>query len=792
MRLKLTYALLFLAAFAFGQAPKLINYQGIVRGIDGAPALNQPISIRFQILKGSATGTVVYTEQQSLSTNSLGLIQTQIGMNSNLGAVVWNSSLHFLEVAIDITGGSNLEVLGTQQIMGVPYSFQANNVPASYSASTNILNIGDNTFTLSSTPPATLTGTGIASVTSANTNSFQVSVPAPSFTNAGPVQIIGTYPNYTLTSASPSISGTGNAVVTSPSTNSYVVNVPFMQITSTSSTGLSGVSGSGTNSVNINIPPAASTTLNGVGAVTIGPANVGNNFIITVPQTNVALTQTGTTAGISSSAINNFNINIPVPTISAAGLATVSTNGSSFNVGVAPLTYVNTTGVLSSGPNAVVVAPLLTFNNGTLTSGPSTNSVSLSSISPWRQGVGTVTLSTLTDRVGIGTSIPTENLQVESTTSGSISIISSNTNTSDLEFGTSANHGLGRLRYDNATGTLAFWTAGAIRASFNSAGQMVIGTANIFSTNTGLTVGRAGAINNQLMITGGDNSNGTAGILSLGENLNPTSGFSVKLDPFGNRLQITNDLAGNSPVVSIGGYAGSNNGMCIGTSYAGGSQAPLEGLAVQGFVGIGTTAPTSQLHVVGNTFIQGSSSILGNQSIQGSLNVLGQTTSQGNLTVGASAAAPADARVYGLVRMGREVNTTPTLVYPSSGMMMQRIFNANFGAANLNNVIASTDIMTVQRDGTNGGFTIVKTGTINPNATCQCSAITSAGLTLNKTLSSLSVGTTQLFLDTENAVFIRCMFGDPFGYNQHMTEFSISRYPGDYYWAGHMITTFNQ
>jgi hypothetical protein len=797
MKIKFTLMLLFFASLVFGQAPKLINYQGIVRGTDGAPTINQPISIRFQILKGSPTGTVVYTELQSLTTNSLGLIQTQIGLSANLGNVVWNAAQLYLEVAMDITGGSNLSILGTQQIMGVPYSFLANNVPAAYSPTTNILSVGDNTFQLSSPPPTSLTATGIASVTAVGNNSFQVDVPAPSFTNSGAVQIIGTYPNYTVAADSPTITGIGNASVTTLATNSFVVDVPFLQITATSSAGLSGVSGSGTNSVNINIP---GTTLTGLGAVTIGTSTVANTYSITVPQTSITLTQTGTTAGLTSSSINDFTLNIPTPSISAAGLATVSTNGASFSVGVAPFTYVNTTGILSSGPNTLVVAPLLTFNNGTITSGPSSNSISLSSLTPWIQSVNTVTLSNSTDRVGIGASAPTENLQVESAGNSSVSILSGTSNTSDLGFGTTANHGLGRLRYDNTTGSLAFWTAGAIRASLTNTGQLVIGTTPSYSSTTGLTVGRAGAFNNQLMITGGDNSNIYGGQLSLGENLNPSSGFSLKLDAAGNRLLITNDLSGNSPIAAFGGYGGSSNGMVIGSSYAPGTQAPAEGLAVQGFVGIGLSSPAAALHVNGNSIITGSTLIGGNTSIAGSASVtgnatitgnhtnLGQTFANGNVFVGSSATAPADIRVFGGVKLGTGLGTTQAPYYPGgNGMVYRRVNSTVFNSVA---TLARTADISFETEATTGGIQITRT-TGNINQICHCSGVNTAGVTVNKIFNNLIIGTTQVYSPTDNILYFRCIFGDVFS-NGHTTEITVSRFPGDYFWIGHLISTFNQ
>jgi hypothetical protein len=40
-------------------------------------------------------------------------------------------------------------------------------------------------------------------------------------------------------------------------------------------------------------------------------------------------------------------------------------------------------------------------------------------------------------------------------------------------------------------------------------------------------------------------------------------------------------------------------------------------------------------------------------------------------------------------------------------------------------------------------------------------------------------------------VFFHCSFGDPFGLG-HLTEVSLSRSPGDYFWIGTVTSTFNQ
>src|SRR3954470_8250183 len=98
MKSKLILLLLVYTTLLSAQAPKLINYQGIARGFDGAPIVEENLGIQFEILKTSTTGIVVYKETQAVKTTSLGMILTQIGKNGNLTTVSWANGPFFLRV----------------------------------------------------------------------------------------------------------------------------------------------------------------------------------------------------------------------------------------------------------------------------------------------------------------------------------------------------------------------------------------------------------------------------------------------------------------------------------------------------------------------------------------------------------------------------------------------------------------------------------------------------------------------------------------------------------------------
>ncbi len=127
----LSAALLLCCMLAFAQAPQGISYQAIVRNGQGAPVTATQVSVRFSIHDVSPTGNIVFQEVHHGATSPLGLFTTVIGSTAsgvgNLAAVNWGSGSKFLQVEIDIAGGSNYTDMGTQQLMSVPYALFAGN-----------------------------------------------------------------------------------------------------------------------------------------------------------------------------------------------------------------------------------------------------------------------------------------------------------------------------------------------------------------------------------------------------------------------------------------------------------------------------------------------------------------------------------------------------------------------------------------------------------------------------------------------------------------------------------------
>ncbi len=118
------------------QAPQGFTYQGVATDNNGFELQNQTISIQASILSSSATGTAVWQETHTTSTDTFGLFNVTIGegTSTNSGSsatfqeIDWGAASHFMKVEIDVNGGSNYVHVGTSQMMSVPYALYAENI----------------------------------------------------------------------------------------------------------------------------------------------------------------------------------------------------------------------------------------------------------------------------------------------------------------------------------------------------------------------------------------------------------------------------------------------------------------------------------------------------------------------------------------------------------------------------------------------------------------------------------------------------------------------------------------
>ena len=117
-----------LSLYSLAQAPESFNYQAVVRNAGGLILNNQPVGLKLTIQQGSIGGTAVYTETFTSTTNDYGIVNLEIGTGTStddFSTIDWANGPFFMETAADVTGGTTYSVMGTSQLMSVPYALYA-------------------------------------------------------------------------------------------------------------------------------------------------------------------------------------------------------------------------------------------------------------------------------------------------------------------------------------------------------------------------------------------------------------------------------------------------------------------------------------------------------------------------------------------------------------------------------------------------------------------------------------------------------------------------------------------
>ena len=165
----LTLFLLFLSLCIYGQSPEKMSYQAVIRDASNTLVTNQSIGMQISILQTTITGTTVYAETHTVTTNLNGLVSLEIGTGStsdNFSAIDWSAGPYFIKTETDPTGGTMYTITGTSQLMSVPYALYAKTSGSSEANATNIANnttaIETNTAVVANTAKVGITTQALA------------------------------------------------------------------------------------------------------------------------------------------------------------------------------------------------------------------------------------------------------------------------------------------------------------------------------------------------------------------------------------------------------------------------------------------------------------------------------------------------------------------------------------------------------------------------------------------------------------------------------------------------------
>lgn len=213
-----------LSRLSFSQAPNFFNYQAVARNAAGQGLSNQNISLRVSILNGSASGNSEYSETFNTTTSSSGLFTLAIGSGTpllgNFETVDWGTGKKWMKIEIDVNGSNNYVVMGTSQLLSVPYALYAKHSGSTLKAGPGIGLAGDtiiNTspdkivsisgserINVSGTYPAfalhdkLAAGAGVQLVHDTIINTAPDKI--VHLTSGGNISVTGTYPDFKITS----------------------------------------------------------------------------------------------------------------------------------------------------------------------------------------------------------------------------------------------------------------------------------------------------------------------------------------------------------------------------------------------------------------------------------------------------------------------------------------------------------------------------------------------------------------------------------------------------------------
>ena len=95
---------------SFSQAPQKMSYQAVIRNSSNALVISTPVGMQISILQGSSSGTAVYVETQTPSTNANGLVSLEIGTGTviagTFATINWATGPYFIKTETDLTGGT--------------------------------------------------------------------------------------------------------------------------------------------------------------------------------------------------------------------------------------------------------------------------------------------------------------------------------------------------------------------------------------------------------------------------------------------------------------------------------------------------------------------------------------------------------------------------------------------------------------------------------------------------------------------------------------------------------------
>jgi hypothetical protein len=367
LRIATVLLLGFQLSTAMAQAPQKMSYQAVVRNSSNALVTSVPVGMQISILQGSASGTAVYVETQTATTNANGLVTIEIGNGTpvigTFSSINWAAGPYFIMTETDPTGGTAYSISGTTQLMSVPYALYAatSGNGAGAIGATGVTGANGTNGTDGINGTNGLDGTnGVDGTNGTNgTNGFDGIAGSTGATGSmGPMGMPGTNGTNGSTGAA-GLAGTNGTNGTNGSTGATGLAGANGTNGTNGSTGATGLAGAnGTNGATGVTGSAGTNGTNGINGSTGATGLAGANGI---NGTNGSLGATGATGIAGSNGTNGTNGSTGATgAVGSTGLAgTNGTNGAVGATGAANINgtanyIVKFTGATSGGDSRII------------------------------------------------------------------------------------------------------------------------------------------------------------------------------------------------------------------------------------------------------------------------------------------------------------------------------------------------------------------------------------------------------------------------------------------------------
>lgn len=143
-------AAIIMTASLWAQSPEKMSYQAVVRDGSNNLVTSSAVGMQISILQGSPSGTAVYVETQTPTTNANGLVSIEIGagtvVSGDFTTINWANGPYFIKTETDPAGGISYTITGISQLLSVPYALHAKTAETVTGGSSNDFYLGQDTL----------------------------------------------------------------------------------------------------------------------------------------------------------------------------------------------------------------------------------------------------------------------------------------------------------------------------------------------------------------------------------------------------------------------------------------------------------------------------------------------------------------------------------------------------------------------------------------------------------------------------------------------------------------------